>query len=158
MEKLRDEMKVEMKKHGLFRRCMPCPRARQRGFTLIELMIVVAIIAILAAIAYPSYNEYVTKTRRAAAANCVQEGAQFMERYRTTKMTYVGAAIPACSADVTAHYNVDLVPAATTATTFTVRAIPQGGQAARDTKCATLSIDQRGTRTVSGSGTVVDCW
>ena len=60
---------------------------RARGFTLIELMVVVAIIAILAAIAYPSYTNHVVKTRRAAATACVMEAAHFMERYYTTNLT-----------------------------------------------------------------------
>ena len=51
---------------------------RSRGFTLIELMIVVAIIAILAAIAYPTYTNYITKTRRNAATACLSEYANYM--------------------------------------------------------------------------------
>ncbi|MDO5610324.1 MAG: type IV pilin protein [Pseudomonadota bacterium] len=136
----------------------PADRQIQTGFTLIELMIAVAILAILAGIALPSYSQYVIKTRRAAAAACVQEGAQFMERYRTTNMTYAGGAPPACSSDISAHYTVGLSGAATAAA-FTIQAVPQGAQATKDTKCATLSIDQRGTRSVSGTGgTVADCW
>ena len=63
-------------------------RTRHTGFTLIEVMIVVAVIGILAAIAYPSYQESVTKTRRSAAQGCLVEMAQFMERFYTTNMRY----------------------------------------------------------------------
>lgn len=136
----------------------------QLGFTLIELMIVVAIIAILAAIAYPSYVQHVVKTRRAAAEACLLETAQFMERYYTTKLTYVGAALPAqnCASDLTAHYAFAIkgAPAAPTARTYSVQASPATGsqQDNKDTKCKVLGLDQTGTKSITGTGTVGDCW
>ena len=77
-----------------------------RGFTLIELMIVVVIIAILASIAYPSYSRYVIKARRTSGAACMMEVAQFAERYYTTHMSYNGVALPntACMQDTSPHY------------------------------------------------------
>jgi type IV pilus assembly protein PilE len=56
---------------------------RQKGFTLIEIMVVVAIIAILAAIALPSYSEYMARTRRGTAASCLLEVGQLVERHYT---------------------------------------------------------------------------
>lgn len=138
-------------------------KRQMRGFTLLELMIVVAVIAILAAIAYPSYTDYVTKTRRAAAAACAMEAAHYMERYYTTKMTYVlPGELPTteCMNDMTEHYTVAL-SGAETATTYTVQAVPVPGsaQASRDTKCGTLSIDQVGVKGETGSAaTAAECW
>lgn len=133
---------------------------RTAGFTLIELMITVAIVAILAAIAYPSYQDYVTRTRRASAAACMMEAAQYMERYYTTNMTYVAAALPAtqCMNEVGDHYTIAL-EAAATASAYTLQAAPQGAQATNDDQCGTLSINQAGTKGETGSAAdASECW
>lgn len=130
---------------------------RAQGFTLIELMVVVAIVAILASIAYASYQNQVMKTRRAAATTCLQERAQFMERYYTTNMTYAGAPNPAQCADIANHYTIAF-SGGVTATAYSLTATPQGVQATRDTGCGTLSINQNGLRGKTGSGTVDECW
>ena len=141
-------------------------RNRNGGFTLIELMIVVAIIAVLAAIAYPSYQNHVIKTRRAAAAACAMAGAQFMERFYTTNMRYdrerdgTAVSLPAtqCAADIAVHYGVQLA-GGTTATTYSIQAAPRGQQATKDTKCGTLAINQTGAKSVSNTATDPDdCW
>ena len=140
---------------GLETRVMGDRRRGEHGFTLIELMIVVAVIAILSAIAYPSYLEYLVKSRRTAAASCLQQHAQFMERYFTTNLTYVGAPGPTCDPAVPTFYTVGFsgTPAART---FVIQAVPTSRQS--DSKCGTLTINAQGTRTESGSATVAACW
>lgn len=137
---------------------MQTNRLRTTGFTLIELMITVAIVGILAAIAYPSYQNQVLKTRRATAKGCLLELAQFMERFYTPTMSYAGATLPttACRTDLASFYTFGY-NGAVTATTYSIQAAPQGAQAG-DTLCGTLGINQVGTRTESGTGTVADCW
>lgn len=139
-------------------------RVDMSGFTLLELMITVAVVAILATIAYASYQDQIVKSRRAAAAACLQERAQFMERFYTTNLSYLDSAsaapaISQCDNEVSPHYQVGLA-AGTTARAFTLQAVPQGVQATRDTKCATLTINQLGARGVSGtaSATPEVCW
>ncbi len=153
----------------------PSRRLEQQGFTLIELMVVVAIIAIIAAIAYPSYINSVVKTKRAAAEGCLSEYANVMERFYTANLSYVtdtnGGNNPAvgnptglalnCATQAATDYTFSIAatgPKAATPNTFTVKATPIGAQASRDTKCGTLTVDQIGTRTKSGSGTLADCW
>jgi len=133
--------------------------SKTQGFSLIELMIVVAVIGILSAIAYPAYTDYVVKTRRAAAASCTMELAQYMERYYTTNMSYASATLPStsCQTDLASFYTFAF-NGAVTAGAFLIEATPQGVQATRDTKCGTLGINEKGEKTKSGTSTVAACW
>ncbi len=128
---------------------------KQTGVTLVELLIAVAIVGILAAIAYPSYQRYVARTHRNAAQACLSQYAQFMERYYTTRLTYVGA-VPSAGcrleSNMNRHYQFALADAQ--ARTFRVTATPQGAQATLDAQCGVLSLDQAGTRLPTTAG----CW
>ncbi|MDV3505354.1 type IV pilin protein [Marinobacter sp. M-5] len=134
---------------------------RQSGFTLIELMIVVAIIGIIAAIAYPSYLEQVTSTRRGDAQGALASFANAMERYYTQNNTYIGAdggssaitntlTAPAggvfvsqSPADGRPFYNLRIYNL--TANSFELRAVPIAGSAqAGDGFVQLTSTGQRG--------------
>lgn len=135
-------------------------RSRNRGVTLIELMIVVLVIAILASVAYPSYRTQVVKTHRSAAKACLAQYAQFMERYYTTNLTYLGAnPTLGCATEggLDARYGFSVTAA--TASAYTVAATPTVSWASRDTLCGTLTLNERGVRTESGTASSIDeCW
>jgi type IV pilus assembly protein PilE len=126
-------------------------------------MIVVIIIAILASIAFGSYQHHVVNTRRAAAAACLQERTQRLERFHTLHLSYMDAAgnppvLAECGDGLAQHYQLGL--SAVSARAFTLQAVPQGAQAKADTRCGTLTINQLGVRAVSGTANATpgECW
>jgi type IV pilus assembly protein PilE len=142
-------------------------KASEKGFTLIELVIVIGIVGILVAIAIPSYESSVVKSNRKAAAGCMLEASQFMERFYTTNLRYdqdlAGAAVsmPAlsCRTDLTSSYTIAFQATPTT-TAYTVQATPLGRQLAKDPGCLIMRIDQTGAKSVTGSllATPNDCF
>lgn len=137
---------------------------RVRGFTLIELMIAVAVVGILVAIAYPAYNDSVRKSRRAQAKADLAQLATLAERWYTANNSYAGffARVTADNMDYSpnnrsrgeAFYVITRDGGDTAANTFTLTATARGDQA-KDA-CKNLSMDATGKRTTSSSRT--DCW
>ncbi|MHB0777338.1 type IV pilin protein [Halomonas sp. WWR20] len=135
--------------------------ARQHGFSLIELMICVAIIGILAGIAWPSYERYVLRSHRTEAQATMQEMAQRLERrysqtysYGTEKSGKPSEMVPTLSPDtvpasgmVRYQISVDITDGGGD---FIITATPQGGQASDS--CGTLTFSQSGNRAPAS------CW
>lgn len=136
------------------------------GFTLIELMIVIAILGILASVAYPSYLDHIRRTNRAEAKSILLEMAQLLERNFSEANRYdlnsAGNAFVLSTTQSpktgTAKYTIQFATATPTQNTYTLEAVPVGVMAGD--ACATLTLTHTGVRGVSGnpSLTVADCW
>jgi type IV pilus assembly protein PilE len=134
--------------------------ARRRlaaGFTLIELMIGVAIVAILAAVALPSYQSYVLKSRRADALALLQSVQLAQEKHRLSNWQYFDRC-PAGVSCTSQHYVVE-EPIPRSPTGFTLTAKPRAGSPqAKDTACKEIVLKQTAANGVEKSGTSADCW
>lgn len=132
------------------------------GFTLIEVLITVAILGIIAAIALPSYTSYMTKTRRTEAKTLLTEAAGEQQRYYSEnnsyadKLTVIG--YPADSVESEGgNYTVSVT--AQSATSFTLRATRVAGKSqADDAECGDFEINSLGAKNITGTGTVANCW
>ena len=125
-----------------------------RGFTLIEVLITVAIIGILSAIAYPQYGKFVTKSRRADGQMALLQEIQSLERCKATNYSYAACNLSSGALTGTSeegNYNMSLVRAATT---FTITATGTGPQASDD-DCKVMTINQQNVRTPDESK---GCW
>lgn len=136
----------------------------QKGFTLIEVMIVVSIIAIIAVIAFPAYDNYVTRARRADGKSTLMEVAQKLERcytqfnaYNNGSCSLVTTTGDSAIVAQTSDEGFYQVTGAITATTFALTATPQGAHATEDTDCANLTLTHLGAQGASGSNTD-RCW
>ena len=135
----------------------------QAGFTLVELMITVAIIAIITAVALPSYNRNLQRGKRADVRSILMEDAQYMERFFTENSSYFKSTAnadpvlpqlvsPRAATGTAINYNITI--SASNATSFTLQAAPANGMAADD--CKTLTINNLGQKKVVG--TIGDGW
>lgn len=128
---------------------------RKQGFTIIELMIVLVIVAILLALAYPSYIDYVRKSKRGDAQQALMNWAVNQEIWRSNNPEYADETdIPAADLD---HYDLSVVDGSVSATSYTLRADATGDQVndtARDKSisCARLELNQNGQKTPA------ECW
>ncbi|ALN20535.1 type IV pilin protein [Ectopseudomonas mendocina] len=143
----------------------------QRGFTLIELMIAVAIIGVLAAIAYPNYQQYQLKAGRSDGHAKLTQIMQAQERFYSQNQSYTanlgagGLAFPGIAANAPivsdeGRYSIAAQAcAAGTPLTRCVRLVATAvGPQAADAQCGNLGLNSQGIKTETGTGTVESCW
>lgn len=132
-------------------------RKLQPGFTLLELVITIAIIGILAAIAIPSYTAYYQRSRRADAFQAIDTTQALLEKNYAANFTYASATFPSTSPQ--GYYQISIPASSTTSYTITATATASGTQA-NDSQCYNLSMDQTGNKTSTTAAGVATsgCW
>ncbi|MGH8283504.1 MAG: type IV pilin protein [Gammaproteobacteria bacterium] len=144
-----------------------CIRSANGGFSLIELMIAVAIIGIIAAIAYPSYEKSVMRSNRSDATATLMQDAQFLERCYTQNFSYNSTAncdSPSLLGSTAKGFYTIATPTLSATTYVLTATAVAGGRQANDTDCKTLQLDNTGKKTAftaaSATSTVIDaeCW
>jgi type IV pilus assembly protein PilE len=129
------------------------------GFTLIELMFVVAVVAILSAMAYGAYSENVISSKRTDGRLSLQRIATTLDKCKNFYGSYNSANCSIANAStvpsIDGYYDIQVTSAAST---FTLKAVPAAGSPqAKDTYCTSMSLDNLGLRTGTGSDPG-DCW
>lgn len=133
---------------------------QSKGFSLVELMVAIAVIGILAAVALPSYQDNVRQSNRTVAKTILYENAQFMERFYTENTRYdvtpggVAVALPFVQSPRTGAIQYNITLQAVANASFTLQAVPAGSMAGD--VCGTLTLTNTGVQ--GAGGTIANCW
>lgn len=146
------------------------PDPRQKGFSLVELMVVLVIAGVLAAVAYPAFTSYVQRSRRADAVALLSAVVQAQERYRTNQVEYARSlsALGITATTFTNHYTIDIGavgnPATYTSGYVATASVASTSPQANDAKCATMGVQLEGSvltylaTDAAGNDSRASCW
>jgi type IV pilus assembly protein PilE len=142
---------------------------KSAGFTLIELMVTVAVIAIIARLAYPAYTSHFTRAKRSAAQSFMVTVSNREEQSMLNSRSYfsIATGVPSewsavnmtVPSEVSGNYTITVnANNASTPPSYTITAAPQGKQATNDASCGNLTYTNTGSKGITGTGTVANCW
>jgi type IV pilus assembly protein PilE len=130
-----------------------------QGFSLLETLIVLFIISILIIISYPSYHAHFVVSRRNEAKIGLFELASKLESFKSLNNSYQNATLDEIGMpSETEDHSYQFLIKNLGDTSYTIEAVPEISQANSDPLCETLGLDETGNKTLTGSGTVEECW
>lgn len=128
------------------------------GFTLLEIMISVAIISVLTTLSFPIYTQHMTKIRRMDATVFLHKISVELEKYYFAHETYEGVDIENMLTSTSMHKYYKIILSELSTESYVLTAIPISNQAREDTLCGSLSLDSSNKKAISGNGNINDCW
>ena len=136
---------------------------KKNGFTLVEMMITVAIVGILAAIAIPSYSAYTKRANRIDATRTMSFVAQTLERCYSQNFSYVpcAGAVAGSTASPQGYYTITIAINAAPTASYTITAVPRANPQLTDSSCMNFSVDSSGTQKATDSSSADStntCW
>jgi type IV pilus assembly protein PilE len=136
---------------------------RNKGFTIIELMVTLAIMAILAAIAVPAYLGYTKRANRTDATRTMTIDAQALERCYSQSFSYANCAGAAAATTTSpqGYYSVTIAVTTTPTASYTITAVPRISPQTGDSNCMSFTLNNQGTQGATNSGgsnTTSTCW
>lgn len=129
----------------------------KKGFTLIEILLVITLIGIMGLISYPLYTEHLTRVRRSMICAKLIDLAGHLEKYYASNNSYSNATFTNLTfsyENLATYYQLEIIAKNDF---YTLKASPIGSQL-KDLTCGTLIIDQSGNKNITGTGKISECW